>query len=47
MQTLVVKDYIDGELVEVFREKTLLTEDYKGEVYDRFFKWMDLNYHGG
>ncbi len=46
MQTLIVEDYVDGKLVEVFREKALLTEEYEGEVYDRFFKWMDLNYHG-
>ncbi|GAE89979.1 XAC2610-related protein [Acetivibrio straminisolvens] len=46
MQTLIVEDYVEGKLVEVFREKALLTEEYEGEVYDRFFKWLDLNYHG-
>lgn len=46
MQTLRVEDYVDGKSVEVFREKALLTTDYEGEVYDRFFLWLDINYHG-
>jgi hypothetical protein len=46
MQALLVEDYIDGKLVEVFREKTLLTTSFSDKVYDSFFLWLDLEYHG-
>ena len=43
-QQLTVQDYIDGRLVEVFNKKTILLNNFSGEIYDEFFKWKDLNY---
>lgn len=45
-QQLTVQDYVDGKLVEVFNKKTILSNEFSGEIYNEFFKWEDLNYHG-
>lgn len=44
-QDLVVRDRIDGELVEVFR-KTFGPPEDNGPIYDEAVKWYDLSYHG-
>jgi hypothetical protein len=46
VQLLTVQDYVGGKLKVVFKEKTVLTDQYKGNTYDAFFKWQDINYHG-
>lgn len=43
-QILTVQDYVDGKLVEVFRNETILTDKFEGKIYDEFFQWGDLNY---
>lgn len=44
-QDLVVRDRIDGELVEVYR-KTFGPPEENSPIYDESEKWQDLNYHG-
>ena len=40
---IVVKDLIDGQLAEVYREEW--EEKDEGEVLDILYKWYDLDYH--
>lgn len=44
-QVLVVRDRIDGELVEVFC-KTFGPPEDNSPIYDEASKWYDLSYHG-
>ena len=40
---IVVKDLIDGQMVEVYREEW--EEKDEGNVLDILYKWNDLDYH--
>lgn len=44
-QDLVVRDRVNGELVEVYR-KTFGPPEDNSPIYDEAVKWYDLNYHG-
>ena len=40
---IVVKDLIDGQMIEVYREEW--EEKDEGDVLDILYKWYDLDYH--
>ncbi|GAB6109078.1 XAC2610-related protein [Fusibacter bizertensis] len=46
IQKLIVKDLVNGELIEVFNKEAVLVDDFEGEVYEEFFKWFDIEYKG-
>ena len=41
---IVVKDLIDGQMAEVYREEW--EEKDEGDVLDILYKWYDLDYYG-